>query len=244
MTKIFSQSDSIKLPIITHYQPIVSLSSGKPVGYECLSRFIDKNGMGIGPADVEHMFNDRTFLFSMLSKNVTDVIMSGNINLDCTFSINVDPLTIQYDHYRLLTFLETIAERENATNKIKFELTEKHLNCGAASQVLEIAKDIRKLGYKIVLDDFGAGGANIHCLQKFDFDTIKIDGSMICGIEKNQEKKKALRHAIKEIRNIHIGDIVAEHIETEECLEIVNDLDIEHGQGFLFGRPTPRPTIK
>lgn len=244
MTKVFSQSESIKLPIITHYQPIVSLTTGKPVGYECLSRFIDGNGMGIGPADVEHMFNDRTFLFSMLSKNVTDVVMSGNINLDCTFSINVDPLTIQYDHYRLLKLLEIISTKENATNKIKLELTEKHLNCIAASHILDIAKDIRRLGYKIVLDDFGAGGANIHCLSKFDFDTIKIDGSMICGVEKNQEKKKKLRQSIKEIRQLHIGDIVAEHIETEECLEIVSDLDIEHGQGFLFGRPTPRPSIK
>ncbi len=98
--------------------------------------------------------------------------------------------------------------------------------------------ELRGLGVRFALDDFGAGYSSLSYLQKFRFDTIKIDRCFVASIDADQVNASLVRAVVSLGRDLGIA-VVAEGIETEEQRDKLSSLGCRYAQGYLFGKPRP-----
>jgi EAL domain-containing protein (putative c-di-GMP-specific phosphodiesterase class I) len=104
-------------------------------------------------------------------------------------------------------------------------------------------EELRRLGVRIAIDDFGTGYSSLSRLQRFPVDTLKIDRSFISAIASDPETLEIVRIIIMLAHNLGLK-VVAEGIEHEQQREKLQHFGCEMGQGFLFHRPEPAPTIE
>jgi EAL domain-containing protein (putative c-di-GMP-specific phosphodiesterase class I) len=101
---------------------------------------------------------------------------------------------------------------------------------------------IRQLGCKFALDDFGVGFSSFYYLKQLPVDYIKIDGSFIRDLARNADDRILVK-AIGEIAHGFGKKTVAEFVENAETLELLNTYGIDYAQGYHIGRPAPRPIV-
>ena len=123
-------------------------------------------------------------------------------------------------------------------SSIKVEITESLLmnNFDAAQTLLQ---SLSNEGISVLLDDFGTGYSSLNYLHQFPITAIKIDRSFVLQ-STHAEKAKGLLAGISYMAKKMDLSLVAEGIETIEQLKLLRSLDIEFGQGYLFGAPMPK----
>ncbi|GBF35045.1 diguanylate cyclase/phosphodiesterase [Desulfocucumis palustris] len=99
---------------------------------------------------------------------------------------------------------------------------------------------LRKLGCRFVLDDFGTGFSSFSYLRILPVDYLKIDGSFVQNIEK-EYSYRALVQAMNAVAHTLGKKTVAEYVENENVLRILDELKIDYAQGFFLGKPLPEP---
>lgn len=219
--------------IVPYYQPIVLINNGKTVMYECLARFIKTNGKTVGPAEMAHLFEIPEFLWEIFEKTFPKVLEHAENNF--TIAVNIDVSSISE---RFFYFIEHLFSKNlNLARQIHFEVTEGNIIKGGG-RLVEYATHIQRLGAKVVLDDFGTGGANMEILEKIKFDHVKIDGQFLKSGVKTASGYKRLK-LIVELLQSYNTPIVGEHIENSEIEAIAKTLGIDYGQGFLYGHAAP-----
>jgi EAL domain-containing protein (putative c-di-GMP-specific phosphodiesterase class I) len=97
-------------------------------------------------------------------------------------------------------------------------------------------KQIKTLGVRIAIDDFGTGYSSLAHLQRFPVDALKIDRSFVSQLQHNQEGE-TLIHTLVQLGKALSIETVAEGIEQQQELSLLQDEDCDNGQGFLFARP-------
>jgi EAL domain-containing protein (putative c-di-GMP-specific phosphodiesterase class I) len=97
---------------------------------------------------------------------------------------------------------------------------------------------LRKQGYPVCLDDFGAGAANFEYLASLDVDIVKLDGDAIRGARKAHKGKAFMKAFVGLCRELGVVT-VAEMIDDEPGLAFVRECGVHYVQGYLFGRPSP-----
>jgi EAL domain-containing protein (putative c-di-GMP-specific phosphodiesterase class I) len=119
-----------------------------------------------------------------------------------------------------------------------FELTESNAveDMEAASVIL---KWLRRTGFAVCLDDFGAGAAAYSYLRNFDVDYVKIDGPFLKAAKENPRQRALIRSIAGLCKELN-SHVIAEMIEDEEMAQMCAGLGITYGQGFLFGKPKPQ----
>jgi EAL domain-containing protein (putative c-di-GMP-specific phosphodiesterase class I) len=152
------------------------------------------------------------------------------------FSINLSGQSLSDDD--ILDFIdEEIKDSGIATQRLCFEVTE-----SAAVSNLKKAQifidALRERGYRISLDDFGAGLSSFAYLKNFNVDTLKIDGSFIRDITDNRISESMVA-AITQVAKVMELETVAEYVETEETRKLVTKLGVDYAQGHAVGKPVP-----
>lgn len=219
-----------------HYQPIICLKSGETAMYECLARFRRTDGIKIAPAHISHLFSDHEFLWNVFKEIFPQIVEHTNKNIQ--ISVNLDVYTITDDFFYFIKgyFLKFPSMVQN----VHFEVTEQNIIKGLGD-LAEKIQAIQNLGAKVVLDDFGTGGANIECLELVNFDYVKIDGRFIRAAETNSLGFKKLRLIVDLLKSYN-APIIGEHIENYVSEDIAHKLGIDYGQGFLYGYAEPMLT--
>ena len=120
-------------------------------------------------------------------------------------------------------------------NMILIEITETISNMDHM-EVNNIAKALHSMGFAISMDDFGTQYSNMAVLTQFDFDTVKIDRSMIVNIVNDEKNKLILKHTVAMLKDLGM-EIVIEGVETLEQVEVLAELGCDIVQGFFFGKP-------
>ncbi|HPF47012.1 MAG TPA: EAL domain-containing protein [Emcibacteraceae bacterium] len=123
----------------------------------------------------------------------------------------------------------------NISKFISLEITES-AEITNLKQLSEVINDIREMGFRVYLDDFGARAAGFRYLRELVVDGVKIDGDYIRDAIKDDKTRAFLRSIVTLCNDLNINTI-AEWVETEEQAEFLKKLGVTYGQGYLFGRP-------
>ena len=229
--------------VIPFYQEIVCNNESKKKKYECLARLYDGEQY-ISPlyfidyakaANVTHLITMQMISKSFeFFKNKSRISFSINISFSDITNPDIRSYTLEaIDHFpypKNITF--EILEDES----IDFIYQEAHeiMNC-KKKPCAEFIDTLRAKGCKIALDDFGSGYSNFLNLTKLDLDIIKIDGSIIKNIEK--ENVYVLVETITKLAKAYGLKTVAEFVENEIIYNHVKKLGIDYSQGYYFGKP-------
>jgi len=212
------------------YQPIVRSGSMDVFGYEALCR----------PQHPEFRTPDiliRTAEEAGKTWQLGRVLRRGamepvsDLPGDALMFINVHPHEVEDPEFlKIEEYLRPWADR------IAFEITERSA-IRDYSRFVAALRTLRDNGFRIVIDDLGSGYASLNSLVIVEPDFVKIDMSLIRGIENNERKALLLRKLLEFAANVGI-EVIAEGIETEAERDTVQDLGCRLMQGFLFGRPS------
>jgi diguanylate cyclase (GGDEF)-like protein len=222
-----------------HYQPIVSLAAGRITGFEALIRWRHPERGLIPPADFISIAEDSGLIVPMglwvLREACTQLQAWER---DCGVSgivVNVNLSARQCMHPDLVKDVARIlAETKCPAEQVKLEITEGVVleNSDSVSKVLH---DLRALGVQLGLDDFGMGYSALSYLQRFPFQTIKIDRTFVSGM-KETGNTEIIRAIVSMASGLDMN-VTAEGIETADQVRRLQDLACEFGQGYYFHRP-------
>jgi diguanylate cyclase (GGDEF)-like protein len=218
------------------YQPIFSLETGEPVGYESLIRLSEGSPL----ADASSLFAaaeraDRTVELDMAC---LEVVAEGAGALDdgAYLSVNLSPRTLESEQFHPSELTTIFQRRGIAPNQLVVELTERE-EVNDLEGLRRNAAACRKVGIRLAADDVGAGNAGLRLLSEVHFDIVKIDLSLVQGGILHDPELAVLR-ALQELAARWHASIVAEGVETSEQLAAIRSIGITAGQGYLLGRPS------
>lgn len=221
------------------YQPLISVASGKILGFESLVRCQSPQFGFVSPAD-----------FIPCAEQTGQIIELGNwifqqalLDLKCMLnhglsdvclSLNVSPVQLlNTDVFeQLMALLDKLSIPPSA---IKLELTETAL-INNPQHIANVFNAFKHEGVQIWLDDFGTGFASLSLLRKFNIDGLKIDRSFVDGIDSNNDDFTLCSAVIAMAQRLGLH-IVAEGVETEAQLQILSQLGCDAVQGYLLGKP-------
>lgn len=216
------------------FQPVVDLWNDVVHHFECLVRFpgqaspfetltfAENVGM-VGGLDLAILSRAIAFIRSPLGRH--DALRFA-VNLSGRSLSN--PIIAQ-------RLLEIVAGAYDVRGRLLFELTESAevTDLPAVNAVLQM---LRKQGFPVCLDDFGAGSAAFHYLRALQVDHVKIDGSYVREISGAGESTPFLRAIATLCQDLKVGTI-AEYVENAETANLLKLLKVRFGQGYHFGRP-------
>jgi EAL domain-containing protein (putative c-di-GMP-specific phosphodiesterase class I) len=212
----------------TVFQPMVELESNDCVAYEALTRFptLPDRAPSEWFATAAELGVGAELELAAISSALTflDEFPPGAV-----LAINVSPAVATTDE-----FFERVAP---VADRLIIELTE-HEPVGDYEALAEVLSHLRALGARIAIDDVGAGFACLRHILRLAPDIVKLDLSLTHGIE-TDPGTRALTSALVDFAGTTGALVAAEGIETESELELLRELGVDHGQGYLLGRPGP-----
>jgi len=230
------------------YQPIVRLEDRSVAGFEALARW-DHPKMGrMSPAEFIGIAEEIGLIVDLglfvLERTARQLgAWQRNLRLRQPVFASVNVSSRQLLRHDLIHDLRTVLSRAGlARGTLKLELTESIVmeNPERSAQLLT---RIRELGAGLALDDFGTGHSSLAYLQRFPFDTIKIDQSFVRA--NNKGTRPVLLRSIVSLAHDLGMDVVAEGAETDSDAVELYQLGCEYAQGFVFGEPmTPEAARK
>ncbi len=222
--------------ITTFFQPILNLRSGRIEKHEALVRMIEPDDKVISPFFFLEV-SQQTKKYPILSKRVVAKAFQAFKRSEQAFSINISATDMTNPDYvdYLLKHVEQFSHPERITLEIleSEEITD-------FVKVEKFIDQLRGLGCKIAIDDFGAGYANFENLLKLHADFIKIDGSLIKQLAENQDAYDIVESIVSFAKKKDIQTI-AEFVSSADILDAVKRLDIDFAQGYFIGEPAKSP---
>ena len=227
-----------------HYQPIIDLSDGRLVGFEALLRWYHGDLGLIPPVKFIPIAED-----SGLIKPITVWILAESCRqlakwqaLAGDYRSLMVSVNISGKHLGNNDLIHDVERALDLTkidpSTLKLEVTE-----SAAMEnpdhTVNMLNSLKDLGVQLSIDDFGTGYSILSHLHKLPFDTLKIDRSFVSGVGANGEGSEILQTIISLAKNLRMR-VVAEGIETESQLHVLQNLGCDFGQGYLMAKPKGR----
>ena len=217
------------------YQPIFSMTTGEPIGFEGLVRPTD----GAPFPDASALFAaaeaaDRTVELDLVCLE----IVAAGVELtdaDTYISVNLSPRTLESAQFHPGELKGIFHRNGIPLERVVLELTERE-KVEDLQQLRKNVEACRRAGMRLAADDVGAGNAGLRLLNEISFDIVKIDLSLVQGGTMHDPSHGVLR-ALQELAKQWRVSIVAEGVETAAQLAVVRSLGISAAQGYLLARP-------
>jgi diguanylate cyclase (GGDEF)-like protein len=227
-----------------HYQPIISLSDGRLVGFEALLRW-NHSEFGMIPPNKFIPIAESSGLIKPITVWILEEAC-GQIShwqkmlpeyRDLIISINISGKHLSDND--LVGHVENALQTSRVDpSTVKLEVTE-----SAAMEnpehTINLLASLKKIGVQLSIDDFGTGYSSLSYLHRLPFDTLKIDRSFVNTVGSDGENSEILQTIISLAKNLKMR-VVAEGIETETQLLVLQNLGCDYGQGFLIAKPKAR----
>jgi EAL domain-containing protein (putative c-di-GMP-specific phosphodiesterase class I) len=218
-----------------HYQPKVSLRSGRIVGCEALVRWRHPERGMVSPAEFIPLAEETGLIFEIGGWVLEEACRQIRAWKDAGLAmppVAVNLSARQFDR-RLPSRILAVLDRHGVLpEQIMLEITESLL-VGGADNVIAIMNELVAMGLALALDDFGTGYSSLAYLKKFPISTLKIDRSFVIGLP-DEENDCAIARAIVTMAQQLRQEIVAEGVETPEQMAFLRDLGCDQLQGYLF----------
>ncbi len=226
---------------VLHYQPKINLHSGSIVGIEALVRWQHPQRGLLAPAQFLPIAEDSGLILPIGRWVLHEACLQARAWQDAGLpSIPVAVNTSALE-FRARDFLDnlraTFEDTRLEPRYLVLELTESVLmrDAKSADSVLQALED---LGVQLAVDDFGTGYSSLAYLSKLPLCELKIDQSFVAGMMKDENDAIIVRSTIALAHNLGLK-VVAEGIENQESLKLLEVLGCDMGQGYLFARPLP-----
>jgi diguanylate cyclase (GGDEF)-like protein len=229
-----------------HYQPQVSLQTGKVSGLEALVRWRHPERGLLQPAEFLPLASE-TNLIAELShqvlvnacEEVGQWIAAGHSDL--RLAVNLSPVQVEHPMFtrRLMAQLR---QAGFPPGNLEIEITE-NVIMNDMEKVSQTLRELAEQGIRIAIDDFGTGYSSLNYLHQLPIHILKVDRSFIQGIRAGNEGACIVDAVIAMARGLKL-EIVAEGVENHDQLEYLKARQCDHVQGFLFGRAQPGPVVK
>lgn len=220
--------------ICTAFQPIVNFSHPEKSFFEVLARIKDTDG-SIIPAYKFISIAENTGFIRMIDMYVFKTALEIlDKNPDIQLSVNLSGHSLGNTAVAQ-EIMEYSQQYSHISSRLIIEITET-VPLQDIYGMQEFMKTIHSLGYRIALDDFGAGYNSFSNLKYYPFDLVKIDGSYIKNIH-NDKRNQILVKALSEMSEALGLEIVAEMISEDMEFEVLKNYPINYYQGYKFGKP-------
>jgi len=225
---------------LLHFQPILELKTNRVTHYEALIRMKD----GVGGLNLPGTFIEVAEEVGLIHNIDHHVLQTGIKKLSAlhetgckvTFSLNLSGRVI--DDPVLLPMLKHLLETTNCPpENIIFELTETSAVADIA-QARKLMLDIKELGCRFSLDDFGVGFSSFTYMRELPVDIIKIDGLFIKDLANNSDDQLFVK-ALVDVAKGMGKKIIAEFVESREILVLLRSYGVDYAQGYYIGKPRP-----
>lgn len=237
---------------LLHYQPIVRLDTSEVVGVEALIRWQMPGATNLGliyPHDFMPLL-ERSGMAPQVGNWVVDAAIRQISRWQRDFPEHrVLLLTVNVGPHQLAAsgFAEAIDQALTATTtgdgpsveawQLCLDLTEEALRYNRNASWVAL-RDVKQLGVRLGLDDFGTGESSLLYLRELALDFIRIDPVFVGGVEHNAEDRAIVRHIAAMAHELELITI-AEGVETLEQAAGLRELGVDLAQGYHFGRPGP-----
>ncbi|SNS85130.1 diguanylate cyclase (GGDEF) domain-containing protein [Asanoa hainanensis] len=226
--------------IEVYFQPKVTLTDRRLLGVECLARWEHPAHGAVPPEDfvavAEHTGQLARLTEAVLKEGLkrcrdwqaTDHPLSISVNLSARTLIDADfPTRVQ----------ELLGEYGVAPHRLTFEIKEEGVLDGT-DRPMPTLRRLRDIGVRLSVDDFGTGYSSLSYLRRLPVHEVKVDRSFVQGMA-TDPADLAIVNAVVTLSQQFGLTVVAEGVESELTLELLQDIGCEVGQGFLFSRPLP-----
>ncbi len=217
--------------IVPYYQEIVDIKNPKNNKYECLVRLIDEDKV-ISPCMFLNIARE-TKLYPELTKIMIKKSFHTFKNIDASFSINLSIDDI--NNVSTVKFIKEKIKEYEVGNRVIFELLESE-EINDFDKMVSFIQEMKKMGARFAIDDFGSGYSNFVYLLKIQPDFIKIDGSLIKNLKRESNEYHMVEAIVKFAKTLKIK-IIAEFVCSKEIVEILEDFNIDYMQGYYFSEP-------
>ncbi|HEX8629221.1 MAG TPA: EAL domain-containing protein [Catenuloplanes sp.] len=227
------------------YQPIVDLPTGRVVGAEALIRWDHPVRGAIPPATFIPIAEDSGLIEQIGSWIRQEAIRqlgswraAGTVGGDFWISINVSPRQLR-DQHLADAVAGDLTRHGVPAHTVALEITESVMVDGS-SMTDQVLFDLRALGVRIVVDDFGTGFSALGYLRRFPVTGVKVDRSFVAGLGTVDEDEEIVRAVVAMSTALGLS-VVAEGVETERQCDVLATLGVVLGQGWLWGAAVTAP---
>jgi EAL domain-containing protein (putative c-di-GMP-specific phosphodiesterase class I) len=218
--------------IAPFYQAIYDNKTNQLKSYECLIRLVDKDKNIITPYHFLTIAK-KSKLYTKLTKIMIEKSCKCFEHIDCDFSINLSVEDILNEE--IVEYITYNIEKYNVSKKIVFEILETE-GIENYDEISHFIDEMKSLGCRIAIDDFGSGYSNFEYLLQLKIDYIKIDGSLIKNLDVDKNAQIVVETIVSFAKKLNIV-VIAEYVHSEEVYEKVKELNIDRSQGYFLAKP-------
>ena len=227
--------------LVPYFQPIVSLETDSPVGYEALVRWQHPEKGLLEPSDFLPMA-EQTGLIAPLGWRMLEMCCQAAADPRLTGGwsrwVAVNASGSQLGRGQLKRAVRSALSAAGLPpERLHLEITETALVEASPSAIKEL-REVADLGVRIALDDFGTGFSSLSLLRDLPVGIVKIDRSFVKPIASDRSARAIVRSVITLCRELSV-QTVGEGVETDEQITSLRALGASLAQGYLLGRPAP-----
>ena len=230
-----------------YYQPQVDIQTKRVIGAEALVRKMDpETGAVIPPNKFIPLFEAEGIIGQLDLFVLHRVCQSMRGWLDRGYQLQ---LAVNFSRATLMEpgivdkISKVCLENRVPPTAITIEVTES-ISTMDGERLKQLLQEINERGFSISLDDFGSQFSNLSILSEMDFDEVKFDRSLVSALEESRKSRVILKNCIDLCHDLEETHTLAEGIETEGQLELLNKFHCDYGQGYYFSRPLPKEAFE
>ena len=222
-------------------QPKYNLEDGEIVGAEVLTRWNHPTKGMIRPDDFIPLFEKNGFIIKLdeyMWEEACKAIQGWHREGRKRFPVSVNVSRYHIHNHRIEKILQNLLDRYELTPQdLSLEITET-MFFGNASELYSLLQRLQDMGFRLEVDDFGAGYSSLNMLRNIPADVIKIDKSFLDDTLTSEKGKIVIRHTIAMAKELQL-QIIAEGVETMEHVDFLRNSKCDVAQGFYFAKPMP-----
>lgn len=209
--------------------------------YECLLRGLEDAGI-VAPGPMFEVASSAGLLFNLdRDARITAIREAAKHGIEKNLFINFNPTSIYDPTYCLQSTMKAFEQTDLQPSQIVFEITESE-KVDNTEQLIDIVDFYRDAGFRIALDDLGAGYSSLNLLTELKPDFIKLDIQLVRNVGSDPYKSHIAAKLLELARDLDVKT-VAEGVETREEWGWLQEHGADYLQGFLFAHPgSPPPT--
>lgn len=234
------QHGILKSQFLLHFLPVMQLRHHVPIGYEALVRWRHPQEGLLLPGKFVPIAEE-TGLIHELGWSITNQAAAQSAIWQAQFPAHATELFINFSTKQLLDsqfkdrFALIIKQTGVIPSRLCVEVSEKTL-IENFEVLVPVLLGIEKLGVRVAIDDFGTGYASLGHLNQLPIDTLKIDRSLVCAVDRDGQSRQLVKTIVDMAENLNL-QVIAEGVETESQRKSLTNLGCLFGQGFLWSSP-------